>query len=313
MRRRRNRREEKDSPSFSEYIKVRAKIQTTLGKHATAELYSVAGRHWARFLQGRPCRLCDVNATLVADFTDYLRARDLRTNTINSYLSSLRAVYNAAVGEGLVDGEPNPFAGLRLKREITAKRAVPASVVEEMARLDLNDNPEWQRAVDLALFAFCAFGMPFVDVVCLRKSDIRDGEIVYRRRKTSAEIRIGVTPAMKALFRRYANNTPYVFPLEQEAIERQGYAAYKLLLAKHNRALARVSEQVGATTRLTSYVMRHTWASEALANDVSVAIISQALGHSSEQTTRCYLKQLDRSALDEANDRVTGFLNKYIG
>ena len=130
MRRRRNRREEKDSPSFSEYIKVRAKIQTTLGKHATAELYSVAGRHWARFLQGRPCRLCDVNATLVADFTDYLRARDLRTNTINSYLSSLRAVYNAAVGEGLVDGEPNPFAGLRLKREITAKRAVPASVVE---------------------------------------------------------------------------------------------------------------------------------------------------------------------------------------
>ena len=238
---------------------------------------------------------------------------DYENSTINSYLSSLRAVYNAAVGEGLVDGEPNPFAGLRLKREITAKRAVPASVVEEMARLDLNDNPEWQRAVDLALFAFCAFGMPFVDVVCLRKADIHDGEIVYRRRKTSAEIRIGVTPAMKALFRRYANNTPYVFPLEQEDIERQGYAAYKLLLAKHNRVLARVAEQVGATTRLTSYVMRHTWASEALANDVSVAIISQALGHSSEQTTRCYLKQLDRSALDEANDRVTGFLNKYIG
>lgn len=178
---------------FTEYVNIRARGKRELGKLSTAELYEVAGRHFERFLKGRTCRLRDVTATLIADFHCFLQKQRLRTNSINSYLSSLRAVYNAALSEGLVAARENPFARLRLKREETVKRAISAEAIREMATLDLRKRPELERAADLSLFSFMAFGMPFVDIVNLRKENIQDGEIVYNRHKTGTRIRIGIT------------------------------------------------------------------------------------------------------------------------
>nr|WP_046148794.1 tyrosine-type recombinase/integrase [Parabacteroides sp. HGS0025] len=53
------------------------------------------------------------------------------------------------------------------------------------------------------------------------------------------------------------------------------------------------------------HLARHTWATEALRQNIPVAVISQALGHTSEKTTRIYLAQLDQSVLNKANEAVT--------
>lgn len=63
---------------------------------------------------------------------------------------------------------------------------------------------------------------------------------------------------------------------------------------------------------LTSYVIRHSWATEALRQHIPIAVISQALGHSSERTTRYYLDQLDQSELDEANALITGSVENIL-
>ena len=52
------------------------------------------------------------------------------------------------------------------------------------------------------------------------------------------------------------------------------------------------------------YKARHAWASIARSEQVSVGTISEAMGHSSERTTRIYLASLDTSAVDEANRKV---------
>lgn len=205
---------------FTEYVKVRACGKREQGKLSTAELYEVAGRHFERFLKGRTCRIKEVTATLIADFHCFLQRQRLRTNSINSYLSSLRAVYNAALSEGLVAARENPFARLRLKREETVKRAISAEAIRKMATLDLRKRPELERAADLSLFSFMAFGMPFVDIVNLRKENIRDGEIVYNRHKTGTQIRISITAGIEVLVRKYENDTPFVFDLGQEALGR---------------------------------------------------------------------------------------------
>ena len=182
-----------------------------------------------------------------------------------------------------------------------------------MATLDLRKRPELERAADLSLFSFMAFGMPFVDIVNLRKENIRDGEIVYNRHKTGTQIRISITAGIEVLVRKYENDTPFVFDLGQEALGRTDNGGYKRLLSRQNRALREIGERhLGLKTKLTSYVTRHTWASEALAHHVPVAVISQALGHSSEKTTRCYLSQLDQSELDRANKQITEFLDNLL-
>lgn len=56
---------------------------------------------------------------------------------------------------------------------------------------------------------------------------------------------------------------------------------------------------------LTTYVFRHAWASEAYHRGVPIAIISQALGHTSEKTTRIYLSAFDLDKMTEAIHVVT--------
>ncbi|WP_233567400.1 hypothetical protein [Parabacteroides sp. AM58-2XD] len=48
-------------------------------------------------------------------------------------------------------------------------------------------------------------------------------------------------------------------------------------------------------------------------NDTPVAIISQALGHTSERTTRHYLAALDQSRLNSANEIITKGLDVLVG
>ena len=72
-----------------------------------------------------------------------------------------------------------------------------------------------------------------------------------------------------------------------------------------NEALKEIGQFLISPIQLTTYRFRHTWASEALLCGIPIAVISQALGHTSENTTRIYLKQLNQSVMNEANSMIT--------
>ena len=235
---------------------------------------------------------------------DTYRPKGLKRNSINSYLSNLRAIYNAAVAERLVPrNRENPFCGYRFKRENTPKRALPMRNLLQLAQHDTQGNPAQQQALILSLFNFLAYGMPFIDIVHLRKENLQGNTLCYQRHKTG----------MRQILKRYQNDTPYLFPLGQaprgKPFTRE---AYKRLLSQHNQQLKQIGQALGIHQPLTSYVLRHSWASTALAHEVPVALISQAMGHTSEKTTRCYLQQLDQSTLDQANLRVIAEIEDLI-
>ncbi|CCX76390.1 tyrosine-type recombinase/integrase [Parabacteroides johnsonii] len=294
---------------FGDYINERAHDKRLLGKDSTADLYQAAGYHFRNFCGKEKCRLSDLNSTLIMDFTNYLQCLRLKTNTINSYLSSLRAIFNAALRSQLVKVKDHPFGELKLKREVTAKRAVSVDIIKQIAAVDLKKDRKLELAADLSLFGFMAYGMPFVDIVHLKKENISGDEIIYNRHKTGVQIRIKMTTGMQLLMEKYQNEGPYIFPVLTDGTDYQGY---KLLLAGHNRSLKKIGELLNVPAKLTSYVMRHTWASEALRCNIPIAVISQAMGHTSEKTTRIYLAQLDVSVLNKANQVVTGGLETLL-
>ena len=80
----------------------------------------------------------------------------------------------------------------------------------------------------------------------------------------------------------------------------------------HNESLKKIGRLLHVPVKLTSYVMRHTWASEALRCNIPITVISQAMGHTSEKTTRIYLGQLDASVLNKANKQITGILDVFF-
>lgn len=287
-----------------EYTQQRAKAKRLMGKDSTADLYLAAGHHFFVFLGNKDIRICDITPTLVNDFQTYLQAKGLKINSVNSYLSSLRAVYNAALGEQLFKNKTQPFQKLKLKRDITVKKPLSDQQVKKMATADFRDRPELALATDLALFSFMAYGMPFVDIVHLTRKNIQGQAIVYNRHKTGIGIRIEITSGMWQILRKYESpDRDYLFPVMFPSAT---YHQYKSMLSAHNETLKQVGLFLDIHTNLTSYVMRYTWASEARLQHVDIAVISQALGHTNEKTTRGYFNRLDQPELDQANRKITG-------
>lgn len=274
------------------------------GKDSTADLYRVVRNRLYRFWKGASLQWTDITAAMVDDFGSSLRAEGLAVNTVNSYLSSFRALCHTALREGLPGPACDPFAGLHLKREETAKRALKIAEVNKVMQADYPGEPSLREALDLFIFSYLACGIPFVDLAYLTKKNIVGGEIVYYRHKTGALIRVGITPAMRLLLRKYGQKgSPYLFPILSAG--KDGHEAYKAALRKYNSLLVIIGEHLHLSVKLTSYVARHSWATEALRQNIPVAVISQAMGHTSEKTTRIYLAQLDQSVLNKANAKIT--------
>ncbi len=286
------------------YIDFRIARKREAGKESTAGIYRAVRNRLYRFGRGASLQWADITAARVDEFAGALRAEGLAVNTVNSYLSSLRALYHAALRDGLPAPARDPFAGMHLKREETAKRALKIAEINRVMRTDYPSELSLHEALDLFIFSYLACGIPFVDLAYLTKKNIRKDEIVYYRRKTGVLIRVGITPAMRLLLRKYGQKgSPYLFPVL--AAGKDGYEDYKAALRKYNSLLAIIGARLHLSVKLTSYVARHSWATEALRQNIPVAVISQALGHTSEKTTRIYLAQLDQSVLNRANAKIT--------
>lgn len=75
----------------------------------------------------------------------------------------------------------------------------------------------------------------------------------------------------------------------------------KKVMLQVNTDLKRISAEIGIEEKkLTTYVARHTFATVMKKSGQSTALISEALGHDSEQTTQIYLDSFENDVLDEA-------------
>lgn len=161
------------------------------------------------------------------------------------------------------------------------------------------------------LFSFYTRGMPFVDMAYLRRSDLSHGMLEYRRRKTGQLLRVRWETCMQQLLDKYPlrPETGYLLPIitDAHADQRRQY-----ILASHkvNRNLKSVGQMAGAEQPLSMYVARHTWATAARNRHIPLSVISDGLGHDSENTTRIYLDSIDNAEIDKANRLILNALWK---
>ena len=247
----------------------------------------------------------EIDSRLVRRYEAYLRGEGMCPNSTSYYIRNLRSVYNMAVDSGLARPR-NLFRQVFTGIAKTAKRAIPIDAIRRMKRLRLRPDSNESLARDMFLFSFYTRGMSVVDMAFLRKSDLRNGVLTYRRRKTSQLLSIKWEPAMQRIVDRCSiKESKYLLPLIRVADKD---ARKQYISASHtlNRSLKRIGLKVGLKEPLTMYVARHAWASIARESDVPVSVISQGMGHDSETTTLIYLANLDRGRLDDANRSIIG-------
>ena len=62
--------------------------------------------------------------------------------------------------------------------------------------------------------------------------------------------------------------------------------------------------KAGVEAHLSSYVPRHSWASMAYRHNVSLPVISQALGHGDTHITLIYIRGIDDRQVAKANKKL---------
>lgn len=105
-------------------------------------------------------------------------------NTISFYTRILRAVYNRAIEEEITENK-NPFKRVYTGVDKTVKRAIPLEAVRKMKHLDLSLTERLDFARDMFLMSFYLRGISFIDPTFLKKTDLKNGILSYRRSKTS--------------------------------------------------------------------------------------------------------------------------------
>ncbi len=273
-----------------------------LNRERTAETYTATLNSFMRFRKDKDVLLDEISSDLMMEYEAYLKAQGVTMNTVSFYMRILRAVYNRAVEKGLT-GQRNPFRHVYTGIDKTVKRAIPLKVIKRIKELDLFLKPSLDFARDMFLFSFYTRGMSFIDMAYLRKKDLQNGILSYRRRKTGQQLFIRWEKCMQEIIDKYPKTgTDYMLPIiKTSGNERQQYRNALRLI---NNKLKEISVMVGLHTNLTIYVSRHSWASIAKSKNVPISVISEGMGHDSEATTQIYLASLDSSLVDKANGMI---------
>lgn len=293
------------------------------GKLRTAENYrSTVNKLWG-YLSGPPANLTlrHITGDWVSGFVRWLEEKHPgKPQTADFYFRNLRALYNAACAMYKVEfpeGAP-PFGKTVFREKPSAKRALAK---QEMGRLF---SPAFREnaplclceSLDILLFILFMRGMVFQDVYNLSWNMVdTDNHVHYLRSKTKVPIDTEISSEARIIMERYrTQDCPYVFPfLHRCKSNKKKEINEQSALRRVNRHAHRLGKLCGLPIPLSTYVMRHTFATLMLEASKPVELISQCLGHTSIRTTELYLSRISVARVDkEVNDMFDKMLREQV-
>lgn len=291
------------------------------GQWGTAHVYRSARNSFSEFNKNRDIPFSKLSPNLLKSFEIHLRQRRCSWNTVSTYMKVLRATYNRAVDNGYALYIPRLFRHVHTSVSADQRRALDASdigsLLQEAERMPVYTTLSLDLQKTKIIFAlmFLLRGIPFVDLAYLRKTDIQGNVLRYRRRKTGRPLTVMLTPEALRLIRMVANtdgDSPYLFSfLSSPEGTEMAYHEYQSALRTFNYRLSILKKDVRSHAHLSSYTIRHTWATMAYYCEIHPGIISEAMGHSSIKVTETYLKPFQNQKIDKANQQVISFVRGY--
>lgn len=300
-----NKRKERTLFVFMEEVSLNLK---SIGKIRTFETYESSLNSFKKFRNGKDLTLSKITSDLIIEYEAFLKAKGISKNTSSFYMRTLRAVYNRAVNKGLTQ-QKYPFKYVYTGIDKTQKRAITIKAIKHIKNLDLSSEKQLDFARDMFMFSFYTRGMSFVDMAYLRKNDLKNGILTYRRRKTGQLLHIRWEACMQEIVNKYKNESSiYLLPIINTGNVEAQRKQYIYYAHNINRYLKKIGEIIGLSIPLSMYVSRHSWASIAKQKNIPLSVISDGLGHDSELTTRIYLSTLDNVEIDKANRMIMSLL-----
>lgn len=244
-------------------------------------------------------------------------------NTVGIYLRDLRAIFNKAINEKIVDKEMYPF-GLR-KYEIPAtsktKKAFNTDQLEKLFQA-IPKNEKQVKAQDVWFFSFVCNGVNIKDIVYLKWKNIVGNQIEFIREKSrytkktrQKTIQVPLTDFSKGFIEKYGikdkSESEYVLPVINDKMTDADKNKSKNNFTRFiNQHLKKLALENGLTTKISTYWARHSFSTSAIRKNVTMEFVSEALGHSDLKTTQNYFAGFEDHTKREVIEEITDFMRK---
>lgn len=293
-----------DNQSFFQFTQQLIDELKKANRFGTAKSYSEVLHVLNEFNRQRDLSFKGVSYEFLNKLETAHVAKGNSLNGLAVYLRTIRSIYNKAIKSGLVEREHYPFETYKIRTVPTEKRALDWELLKKIILHKLESKHPLFNARNYFVASYMMYGMNFSDMAFLKRSDIKDGRILYRRKKTSKIYDIKITDNLQHILAACTSDSEFVFPIIKSNVPTQQYREILWARKRYNKKLKLLATELGIDQNLTSYVSRHSFATQAMLQQVPLNAISSMLGHSNIKTTEIYLKSLPSSMLDDYNEKL---------
>ena len=281
------------------------------GRTGTARAHYDTKNSFFKFCKNQKTLFKEITVELLDKYETHLRSTGCNDGGIGVRMRELRALFNDAIKKGIVEEKYYPFKTYKVSKLKGKgfKKALSRDEVRLIENLDESKYPQLREAKHLFVFSYYTRGMNYYDIMKLTWDRVDDDKIIYTRSKTKGRFTIKILePIQKILdyYKELNTNTNFVFPIllneGMTPIQIENRKAKKL--KRFNSDLKKIAEIVGIDKPLTSYVARHSFATNLKQLGVSTDVISQSMGHQNISITSAYLKDFENDVIDDANEKL---------
>ena len=286
----------KCTQNFCEYFLKVADSRRTAGTRAVYMNALRVCRQYDIHCDGRV--LTEISQRWCDGFKDYIASdmRKLSQNSQNILLSTVRAVLNFALRDGLI--RKNPFQNVKTPYVQTRKRNLTQAQIRQLWNATPRTYYE-TAGLDFFKFSFLLIAANAADCAKMTPDSIFNGRVEYVRSKTKKQYSIAVVDELKPLLEKWQSDKS-LFKFFEGHDERS-YAIPSL-----NCGLRTLCKREGLPP-VSTYWARHTWASLAMQLEAPIEVISAALGHSYGARVTVGYVNLAQKRVDDLNRRVIDF------
>lgn len=293
--------------SFLEYSKDIVSELKAAERYGNANTYYAVIKVLEKFTGGNDIKFNEVNYDFLKKFESWHFSKGNSVNGLSTYMRTIKAVFNKAIKSDVVSRDAYPFTHYRIKTTPTEKRALDIKSIKAIMLLNLQEIDNLFHYRNYFLSSYMLYGISFMDLAFLKVENIVDNRIKFQRRKTSKPYDINITPQLKEILSFYLRDkekSDFIFPIVKREVFELQYKDVLWARKRYNKGLKEIAKKCNIEQRLTSYVSRHSFATQAMLQDVPLQAISAMLGHNRLSTTQIYLKSLPSEILDSYNKKL---------
>ncbi|MEZ5149150.1 MAG: site-specific integrase [Bacteroidales bacterium] len=229
-------------------------------------------------------------------------------NSLSVYLRTLRAIYNRAINQNVAKRDWYPFKQYSIRSTKTQKRAISKEDVKKIEEYKSKPGSQYFHARNYFMFSFYMIGMNFSDMAYLTPSNVVNGRLEYKRKKTGKFYSLALFDKAHDILNYYLKGKKkdeYIFPIIERTDPEHIRMDIQNKLRTFNKYIGQIASELKIQGNITSYVARHSWASIGKFLNVPIQVISEGLGHDNIQTTQIYLDSFETNVIDDATKLIT--------